>query len=439
MAPELNSLTDGPFGSKLKTAHYVADGPRVIRLGNIGVGDFLGDDEAHITNEHYATLLKHRVFAGDLLIAGLAYPVGRCCIAPDGLGAAIVKADCFRAKPHPNVSNAYLMRYLNSPQGQAELEANSHGLGRLRINLRDLKAVDVPLAPAAEQRRIVAKLDSLFERTRRAREELSQIPRLIEHYKKAILEAAFRQAQDASDRNAPLGELAVEVRNGLSKKPADSPPGTPILRISAVRPMAVNLVDRRFYPTDEEVSERAFLEDDDLLFTRYNGNPEFVAVCGKVTNLSEPTTYPDKLIRVRLSGDILPGYAELVCSTPQAREALRPFIKTAAGQHGISGKDLKQLEIPVPALELQEQINAKAREQLSGISDVVNQANLAGQLLHHLDQANLAKAFRGELVPQDPNDEPASVLLERIRAARAEHPKPTRKRRGTPAKAGEAA
>ena len=286
------------------------------------------------------------------------------------------------------------------------------------INRGPFLAHNFGLSPAKEQRRIVAKLDSLFERTRRARDELSHIPRLIENYKKAILEAAFIQAEQAleSGRNTSLAELAVEVRNGLSKKPADSPPGTPILRISAVRPMAVNLLDRRFYPIDEELSDRAFLEEEDLLFTRYNGNPAFVAVCGKVTNLFEPTTYPDKLIRVRLSGDIIPAYAELICSTPQAREALRPFIKTAAGQHGISGKDLKKLKIPVPSMDAQEKINAKAREQLSGISEVANQANLAEHLLDHLDQANLAKAFRGELVPQESSDEPASVLLEQIRS-----------------------
>ncbi|RKT45307.1 hypothetical protein BDD21_2743 [Thiocapsa rosea] len=64
---------------------------------------------------------------------------------------------------------------------------------------------------------------------------------------------------------------------------------------------------------------------------------------------------------------------------------------------------------------------------------------MGAKLLDHLDQANLAKAFRGELVPQDPNDEPASVLLERICAARAKQPKDTRKGRGKTANAKVAA
>jgi len=219
MAPEPNSLTDGPFGTKLKTAHYVSVGPRVVRLGNIGIGEFLADDEAHIAWNHYETLLKHRVFPGDLLIAGLAHPVGRCCLAPSDIGDAIVKADCFRAKPHPEVTNAYLMHYLNSPQGREALEANSHGLGRLRINLRDLRAVPVPVAPSAEQHRIVATLDGLLARTRCAREELSHIPRLIANYKKAILEAAIPAGLGgARSRRRPAGVEDRQAREHLAAK-----------------------------------------------------------------------------------------------------------------------------------------------------------------------------------------------------------------------------
>jgi len=232
MAPEPNSLTDGPFGSKLKTAHYVSAGPRVIRLGNIGIGEFLGNDEARIAQDHYEMLLKHRVFPGDLLIAGLAEPVGRCCLAPRDIGDAIVKADCFRAKPHPELTNAYLMHYLNSPQGREALEAHSHGLGRLRINMRDLRAVPVPVAPAAEQRRIVAKLESLFQRTRRARDEMRRIVEingstareigLLGNLERAILAKGFcgeLAPQDPNDE--PASVLLERIRDEclLTDKP----------------------------------------------------------------------------------------------------------------------------------------------------------------------------------------------------------------------------
>ena len=59
-APEPNSITDGPFGSNLKTSHYTDSGPRVIRLQNIGDGVFV-DEKAHISQDHFNSLLKHHV------------------------------------------------------------------------------------------------------------------------------------------------------------------------------------------------------------------------------------------------------------------------------------------------------------------------------------------------------------------------------------------
>jgi type I restriction enzyme S subunit len=70
-APDANSITDGPFGSNLKSEHYQAAGPRVIRLQNIKNGEF-ADEYAHITRDHFERLRKHEIHAGDLVIASLA-------------------------------------------------------------------------------------------------------------------------------------------------------------------------------------------------------------------------------------------------------------------------------------------------------------------------------------------------------------------------------
>ena len=64
-ANEPNSITDGPFGSNLKTSHYTDQGPRVVRLQNIGDGKFI-NEYAHISQEHFENLSKHQVHAGDL-------------------------------------------------------------------------------------------------------------------------------------------------------------------------------------------------------------------------------------------------------------------------------------------------------------------------------------------------------------------------------------
>jgi hypothetical protein len=283
-----------------------------------------------------------------------------------------------------------------------------------------LKATQFPLAPLSEQRRIVAKIDILSAKSKRARDHVDHIPRLVEKYKQAILAAAYSDAQRRSEKVATLGTISVEVRNGLSKKPSDDPNDFPILRISAVRSMSVRLQDVRYYP--ENVPEAALLRDGDLLFTRYNGNPDFTAVCGRVAGLISNTAYPDKLIRVRLSEMADPRFVEAIASAPQSRDWLHPYIKTAAGQHGISGGDLKLLPVPLPPLSQQQSIAGRIETAFNWIMRLASETASARKLIDHLDQAILAKGFRGELVPQDPNDEPASVLLERLKAGRQAKP-----------------
>jgi len=106
-AIEPNAITDGPFGSNLKTEHYTNYGPRVIRLQNIGEGYFT-DEKAHISDAHFARLQKHRVFGNDLVIAGLGEKPPRACLIPPSLGPAIVKADCIRFKPHEDIVPKYM-------------------------------------------------------------------------------------------------------------------------------------------------------------------------------------------------------------------------------------------------------------------------------------------------------------------------------------------
>ena len=90
---------DGPFGSGLSSRHYTDSGIRVVRLQNIGHGEFRNGTSAFISAAHYATLGDHGVLHNDVLIAGLGderHPAGRACVAPTDIEPAMVKADCFR-------------------------------------------------------------------------------------------------------------------------------------------------------------------------------------------------------------------------------------------------------------------------------------------------------------------------------------------------------
>jgi type I restriction enzyme S subunit len=146
-----------------------------------------------------------------------------------------------------------------------------------------------------------------------------------------------------------------------------------------------------------------------------------------VRNLKHKTLlYPDKLIRARLNEISMPEYIEIYFSSPKARRNIIECVKTTSGQKGISGKDIKAQMINVPDIEEQKQI-VKRVESLSTLADKVEkQYQQAKQRTDKLTQSLLAKAFRGELVPQDPNDEPAEKLLARIQAERGKQ-KPVKK------------
>ncbi|GAA1424468.1 hypothetical protein GCM10009601_29260 [Streptomyces thermospinosisporus] len=166
-----------------------------------------------------------------------------------------------------------------------------------------------------------------------------------------------------------LGEVAESVRNGIYvSRPGATPDGVPILRIGAVRPMKLHLSDLRYTGMESaEVEERdGMLRPGDLLFTRYNGNPEFVGACAQVPQGVGDLTYPDKLIRVRLDSRVIDSrFACYAWASAFVRRQVRQCIKTSAGQVGIAGGALKKIRLPLPPLAEQHRIVEALEEQLS--------------------------------------------------------------------------
>jgi type I restriction enzyme S subunit len=193
------SITDGPFGSNLKTAHYTEKGPRVIRLQNIGDGVFL-DAEAHIAEDHYLRLRDHDARPGDVVIAALGTTLPRACVVPEWLGPAIVKADCPRVRPREDVDPDFLVACLNSPPVRRQATKIIHGIGRPRLNLKEIKTLRLPMAPIDQQRDTMdclrERLSALLGLTEAATAGMSR----SEQLRHAILQAAFsRSAGSSSD------------------------------------------------------------------------------------------------------------------------------------------------------------------------------------------------------------------------------------------------
>ena len=424
LAPEPAAITDGPFGSNLKTEHYQDSGPRVIRLQNIGDGDFR-DERAHISVERFQALGKHEARAGDIIVAALGETLPRACLVPPGLGPAIVKADCIRVRLHPEMDARFVSAMLNSPPVRKDATAQISGVGRPRLNLAKIRSIRLPVPPVKEQERIVAAIQVQLSRLDTAEQLLGRVRRRSAQMRAAVL----AQAVEADWPVRPLGELLVSVRNGIFvSRPAPGPPGVPIFRISAVRPLQLDLSDIRYAPISLSEAHSYLLNAGDLLFTRYSGNPAYVGACAVVPAHVTTVIHPDKLIRGVVDRSlVMPEFVAIAINVGEGRRQIDERLKTTAGQVGIAGGQLKTVEIPIPPLKEQERLVAKVEHSLTILDALATATDHALLRSDHLRHSILERAFSGQLVPQDSGDEPAFELLARIASDDRKTAKPRRR------------
>ncbi|MEM0961965.1 MAG: restriction endonuclease subunit S [Bacteroidota bacterium] len=213
---------------------------------------------------------------------------------------------------------------------------------------------------------------------------------------------------------ASVDQLLASFSNGTSAKPTQDE-GTAVLRISAVREGRVDVSDVRFLPSDFEQADKYSVGEGELLFTRYNGNPDYVGVCGRVPSLARQILHPDKLIRGVPLPSVESRFLESALNTGESRRFVRDRVRTTAGQAGISQGDVLKAPVPLPPLEEQATIVEAVDEKLSVAEAVAAEVDRQLARAERLRRSLLARAFAGRLVPQDPADEPASALLARLR------------------------
>jgi type I restriction enzyme S subunit len=345
---------------------------------------------------------------GFTLYARLRPYLNKVC-APEFEGVASTEFIVF--KQSTLLSPRYLLYLLNHHGFVSYANQNAEGIERPRLSWARMAEYPTGLPPLNEQRRIVAAIEEHLSRLDAANASLAAALRRLDGLREASLSAAV----NGSWPETPLGDLIVSLRNGVFvSRPAAEPPGTAIFRISAVRPLELNIDDVRYAPLD---APDYLVDEGDLLFTRYSGNPDLVGACALVPKLARPTLHPDKLIRVVVDRSrVEPTFVQIACATGRTREEIRARRKTTAGQVGIAGSQLKSVSVPVPPLEEQRRIVAEVEERLSRIDAMRASIERAQRRSKALRAVILERAFRGELVPQDPSDEPAEALLSRIRA-----------------------
>jgi len=240
------------------------------------------------------------------------------------------------------------------------------GTTRLKLTQQGMHRVTIPLPPLPEQRRIAAKLDSVFGRTRRAREELSHIPRLIENYKKAILEAAFRGDltkawRDEKGLPGPEEVALGDVANGFSYGSSAKSSKTgkiPVLRMGNIQNMALDWNDLVYTSNDQEI-EKYRLVTGDVLFNRTN-SPELVGKTA-IYQGERPSIYAGYLIRIKCGNRLLPKYLNYCLNSPVGRTYCWRVKTDGVSQSNINAKKLAAFAFLLPPY-------ATSRKKLSGES-----------------------------------------------------------------------
>jgi type I restriction enzyme S subunit len=199
----------------------------------------------------------------------------------------------------------------------------------------------------------------------------------------------------------------------------------------------LNGANLKFALFDKKERKNLELQKGDILIIRSNGSVDLVGKAAVVDSSFEGYLYAGYLIRLRPDKTkIIPQYLLIFLSSPKTRDYIELIARSTAGVNNINSEEIQAIAVQTPSLAEQQEIIRRVEKLFAYADRLEARYRQARAEVDRLAPALLAKAFRGELVPQDPNDEPASALLERLRAERATaatQPKP-RKPRGSFAK-----
>jgi len=397
-ADEPRAITDGPFGSNLTSAHYTADGARVVRLKNIGDGVFK-NAEAFISWEHFEALRQHEVLAGDLLLASLGEELPRACLAPPVLGPAIVKADCIRVRLGGRADRRWVMYAMQTDAVRRWAKEHLHGVGRPRLGLKAIRALPVPLPPVDEQRRIVEILEGHLSRLDAAEDGIANAVRRLKGLHKSVLLKLIPGVVDyPADWKTSTVEQAGKVDLGRQRHP-DWHAGSnmrPYLRVANVFEDRIDTRSLYEMHWPGDTFDRFRLLSGDVLLNE-GQTPELLGRPALYRGQPSEVAFTNSLLRFQVNAVVLPEFALLVFRRHMHAGRFTRESRITTNIAHLSSARLKPIEFPIPPMRVQEELVDRAEQQLSALTRVGVETASAKSRAAGLRRALLAAAFAGQL------------------------------------------
>jgi type I restriction enzyme S subunit len=351
--------------------------------------------------------------------------------------------------PHLNVRDVKPLRLPLAPFGEqkrivarieevfSDLDAGLASLERVRANLKRYRAA---VLKAAVEGRLTAEWREKHRRVEPASELLGRILAERRRRWEAEQEAKFAASGKAPPKSwrekyaeptppdtsnlrelpdgwcwASVEQVSLFARYGSSAKTSKGIEGIPVLRMGNIEDGSLQLKDLKYLPSTHSEFPDLLLQPGDLLFNRTN-SAELVGKSAVYEGNPTPCSYASYLIAVRCVPGLEPKYLCFFLNSSHGRRWIAAVVSQQVGQANVNGTKLLSLVFPLPPPHEQGQIITEVEQRLSNLAAA--ELQIGRDLLRsaRLRQSILKRAFEGKLVPQDPYDEPASALLEQIKA-----------------------
>lgn len=417
-------VANGSFASLKDNVKYYKSENYALMVKTQDFANAFTQSLTYTDQKGYDFLAKSVLTGGELILSNIG-SIGKVFRVPFFGRPMTLAPNSIMLKCHDEHDYEYLYYYFLSPIGNEMLLSISSGTAIVKFNKTDLKTVALPLPPLSEQQRIVSAIESLFAKLDRAKELLEDVQEAFEEQKATILARAFRGELTDGWREErglkfekewekePLENLCDSVSDGDHQPPPQTEEGIPFLVISNIASGEIDFSDTRFVSTNyyKSLSDKRRPQIGDILFsvTGSFGIPAMVKD-------DSPFCFQRHIALIR-PNRIDNTYLYYFLQDPEVYQEISS-IATGVAQLTVPIRGLRQISVPVPPKEEQQEI-------VRILDNLLDQSSAAASLCDQMEQIDqlkktiLAKAFRGELDTNEPAEESAEKLLREVLRQRA--------------------